>query len=903
MRRILFSLLCLLIARAVAAEPVIDIPFTRTVLENGLTVIVHEDHKAPIVAVNVWYHVGSKNEKPGRTGFAHLFEHLMFNGSENYNDDWFKAVEKVGASGTNGTTSEDRTNYFEVVPKEALAYALWLESDRMGHLLGVMDQARLDEQRGVVQNEKRQGENQPYGQDWNTIVQAVYPAGHPYSWPVIGSMEDLNAASLDDVRDWFKAHYGAANATLVIAGDVEAAAALELARKNFGDIPSGPPATRYEEWSAKRTGQQRQMRQDRVPDPKIYQVWNVPPYRAAEATLLDLAADVLASGKSSRLYKRLVYDERIATSVSAYNGANEIGGLFIIEATAKPGHALAEIETALNEELAKLIADGPTAAELERLKVENLANFIRGTERIGGWGGKADVLAESEVMGGRADFYKTRLERLQAAPPKSVQAAAKKWLSDGQYVLEVQPFPEYETAQSAVDRSKLPVPELDSNGKFPELQRATLSNGLKVILAERHGTPLVNIRLTVGAGYATDTPELRGRARLATNLQDEGTASRSALEISDEAASLGAELKVWSDLDTTNLQISMLSAKLDPALALLSDVILHPAFSPQEFERLRKEQLDAIRHDQSDPKKSALRLFPELVFGRGHAYGAPWSGLGNEASVKTISLADVTEFYQQRFKPNNATLIVTGDTTMAEMQPRLERLFSAWQPGEVPVKSVPPVDRPARSLVRLIDRPGSIQSTIVVGGIAPPRSSPDGLALEAMNQVIGGSFTSRINMNLREDKHWSYGARSWLQETSGPRAFVVSTSVQTDHTADSVIELEKELRGIVGPRPVNADERAQAQQSRTLSLPGRWETIQAVTDAIAEIVRYGWADDYYATYADRVRALSVAELNWAAAAVIHPSQLVWVIVGDRAKIEAELRAADLGEVRLVEPEK
>lgn len=891
-------LILLSLVGASAAEPEIEITFSRTVLENGLTVIIHEDHKAPIVAVNVWYHVGSKDEKPGRTGFAHLFEHLMFNGSEHFNDDWFRAIEKVGATGANGTTSEDRTNYFEVVPKEALDYALWLESDRMGHLLGVMDQARLDEQRGVVQNEKREGENQPYGKDWNTIVQAVYPIGHPYSWPVIGSMEDLNAASLDDVRNWFKTHYGAANATVVVAGDVDTAAALALVKKNFGDIPAGPPTVRTEEWIAKRTGPQRQMRQDRVPNPKIYQVWNVPPYRAADATLLDLAADVLTSGKTSRLYKRLVYDEQIATSVAAYNGTNEIGGLFIIEATAKPGHHLGEIEKAIDEELDRFLAEGPTEAELERNKIKNLARFIRGIERIGGWGGKGDVLAESEVMGGRADFYQTRLERLKTAKPQAVQAAAKRWLSDGEYVLEVQPFPEYQTAKAGADRSKLPVPDLQPNGQFPELQRTTLSNGLKVILAERHAAPLVDLRLMVQAGSATDAPDLRGRARLATDLLDEGTALRSALEINDQTALLGANLRTWSDLDTTNVQISMLTAKLDPALALFGDVVLHPAFPASEFERLSQEQLDAIRAEKSEPDEVAMRIFPGLVFGREHPYGGPWSGLGMEETVRKLTRDDAVAFHQQWFRPDNATLIVVGDTTLAEIKPKLEKLFANWQRGEVPNTPVATVERPAQSLVYLIDRPGSIQSTIVVGGIAPPRSSPDELALAAMSDVLGGAFTSRINMNLREDKHWSYGARSEVQDARGPRAFVVSTSVQTDRTADSVGELARELREILGARPVTTDELAKVQQSETLSLPGQWETSGQVTGAIADLVRYRLLDDYYTTYARKVRQLTAENLNAAASEVIHPEQLVWVLVGDRAKIEAELRTAGIGDVQI-----
>jgi zinc protease len=375
----------------------IEIPYQKFTLPNGLTLIVHEDHKAPIVAVNVWYHVGSKNEKPGRTGFAHLFEHLMFNGSENYDKDFFGPLERAGATDMNGTTNEDRTNYFQNVPTNAVDLALWMESDRMGHLLGAISQAKLDEQRGVVQNEKRQGENQPYGTVWDFLTPKLYPANHPYSWTVIGSMADLDAAALDDVKDWFRTYYGAANAVIVVAGDIDAKTAKQKVEKYFGDIPAGPPVARQESWIAKRSGSQRGVLQDRVPQARIYKVWNIPGWGTPEADYLNLVSELLSSGKSSRLYKRLVYEEQIATDVSAYLDLREIGSLFVIEATARPGVDLAKVERAADEELRRFLAGGPTPAELRRVKTQFRAGFIRGVERIGGFGGKSDVLAQGEV--------------------------------------------------------------------------------------------------------------------------------------------------------------------------------------------------------------------------------------------------------------------------------------------------------------------------------------------------------------------------------------------------------------------------------------------------------------------------------------------------------------------------
>ena len=880
----------------------VDIPFKKFVLKNGLTLIVHEDHKAPIVCVNVWYHVGSKNERPGKTGFAHLFEHLMFNGSEHFNDDFFKATEKIGATDQNGTTSEDRTDYFQNVPREALDYMLWLESDRMGHLLGAVDQARLDEQRGVVQNEKRQGENQPCGLAEELITKGTYPPGHPYSWTVIGSMDDLNAASLDDVRQWFKTYYGAANATLVIAGDINPEEALAKVEQYFGDIPSGPPLQRQETWIAKRTGTHRQIAQDRVPQAQLYHVWNIPQYGSADGDYLSLAADVLAGGKSSRLYKRLVFDEQIATSVEASAELNEIGGRFYVVATARPGVPLEKVERAVNEELAKFLAHGPTADELERAKTGELAGFVRGVERIGGSGGKSDVLAQGQVFLGNPAAYQITLERTRKATAATVQDAARKWLSDGVYVLEVNPFPDYATTALTVDRSKLPVPVITPVVDFPKLQNATLPNGLKVVLAERHEVPLVNVTLQMDAGYAADQFATPGTAKLAMSLLDEGTASRTALQISDQLDRLGATLGTGSDLDTSVVSLSALKENLAPSLNLFADVVLHPAFRPADFARLQKQQLDTIQREQSEPKTMALRVVPRLLYGQGHAYSTPFTGSGDSQSVGQLTPASVRTFYETWFKPNHATLIVVGDTTLAAIVPQLEKRFAAWKPGDIPKKNLAAGPTLASQTVYLMDRPGSLQSVIIAADIAPPETASNEAALETLNNILGGSFTSRLNMNLREDKHWSYGVHSMLLTARGPRPFLVVAPVQTDKTKEAVAELNQELNGIMATRPPTAQELAKAQKDQTLTLSGRWETDRAVANSIAELIRFDRPADYFAKNSEAVLALRPEDLRTAASEIVHPHRLVWVIVGDRAKIETGLRELGLGEIKMLQPD-
>jgi zinc protease len=878
----------------------IDIPYERFVLDNGLTLIVHEDHKAPIVAVNIWYHVGSKNEKPGRTGFAHLFEHLMFNGSENYDDDYFKVLEPLGATDLNGTTNQDRTNYFQNVPTSALDVALWMESDRMGHLLGAVTQEKLDEQRGVVQNEKRQGENQPYGRVRLAIPENTYPEGHPYSWSVIGSMEDLDAASLEDVHEWFRTHYGPANAVLSIAGDIDAQTAYEKVVEYFGDIPSGPPVTKHETWVAERTGEHRQIMQDRVPQARVYKVWNVPEWGSVDATYLDLVTDVLSSGKTSRFYKRLVYDDQIATSVSAYISTREIGSQVTIVGTARPGVELAEVERAIDEELERFLRDGPTAEEVLRVKTQYRAGFIRGVERIGGFGGKSDVLAMNEVYGGSPDFYKVTLDRVENATAVDLQETAQRWLSDGVYVLEVHPFPDYSTVASNVDRSALPKPGAPPAVSFPDLQRATLSNGLEIVLAERHTVPVVYFQLLVDAGYAADQHGIPGTASLAMTMLDEGTRNRSALEISEELAMLGARLGSGANLDQSIVTLNALKENLDESLEIFADVILNPSFPAADFERLKRQRLAQIQQEKAQPFGMALRVFPALIYGEDHAYGNPFTGSGTEEAVAGMTREDMQAFHQTWFKPNNATLVVVGDATLDEVRPKLERLFRDWRPGDVPQKNLAAVEQRPSSALYVLDRPGAPQSVILAGHVAPPKANPDEIAIQTMNTALGGDFTSRINMNLREDKHWSYGARSIFLDAEGQRPFITYAPVQSDKTKESIQEIYAELSGVTGAEPLTEDELRKAVASRTLTLPGSWETSGAVLGSINQIVRFGYDDDYFKTYASRIRQLGLADLNGAARNTLHPDRVIWIVVGDKQRIMPGLQELGFGPVQEID---
>ncbi len=868
----------------------LEIPAAKYVLKNGLTLIVNEDKKAPIVSVQVWYKVGSRDEPAGRSGFAHLFEHLMFNGSEHSDTDWFKPVRGMGGTAINGTTDTDRTNYFQTVPKGALESILWLESDRMGHFLGAVSQAKLDEQRGVVQNEKRQGENRPYGFAYERIAKATFPAGHPYSHTTIGSMDDLNAAKLEDVKDWFRTWYGPSNAIIALSGDISPADALAKVEKAFGDIPPGPPVVRAKEWIAKRSGVQRDVGYDQVAQPRIIKVWNVPSDLSRDSALLDLAGDALTGGKTSRLYKRLVHDAQVATSVRAVVDRGEIAGQFFVTVDVKPGVDVAAVEAEVDEELARLLKDGPTQGELDRARTDMAASTARALESTYV---KAAWLLDAESAFGDPQKWRDRLDVAFSATPIEVRDAARRWLSDGQYVLTVLPRPPLTAASAGTDRAALPKPTPTAAENLPALERATLANGLKLIVASRRAAPMVTMTLAVETGFSDADDKLpTGAAALTVSLLDEGTLSRDGLQISDELRSLGADLSVNGDDERASVSLSSLSSSLDAALALFADVTLHPAFKPEDLERERRQAIIGVERARQQPNAAGARALRALVFGADHPYGR----LTTESALTAFTREQAVAYHKRWFTPENATLVVAGDTTLAEIRPKIEKAFAGWRKGSVQRKAVPEA-RATTSGLYVVDRPGAQQSVIMVGAAAPKWNVEDQVALNLFNDAFGGAFTSRLNMNLREDKHWSYGVRSSVgMDGRGPRLFQVGAPVQTDKTADSILELRREFTELARVRPLTADEIAQVKNDTTLALPGRWESLGSVKGTVVDLAYRGLPDDYWSSFASRVNATTAEELSRVSAKFVRPAEMVWVIVGDAAKIEPEMKKAGIGPV-------
>ena len=922
---------CTTTAEAPAAVATADvpgdvaIPYEEFTLPNGLRVIVHEDHKAPIVAVNIWYHVGSKDEPKGRSGFAHLFEHLMFQASENHEGEFFTPFEMVGATDQNGTTNSDRTNYFQNVPTTALDMALWMESDRMGHLLGAVDQAALDEQRGVVQNEKRQGLNQPYGQVWEQLGEALYPEGHPYHHSTIGSMADLNAASLDDVKQWFRTWYGPNNAVLVLAGDIDVETAKAKVARYFGDIPAGPTMAQPPVDVAVRPADTREVMEDNVPQARVYRAWNVAEANTRDADQLQVFSQLLGGSATSRLDKRLVHGDKLADSVSTFMGESQLGSNFVVIANVKEGVEPATVEAIIEEEVRKLVTEGQTAEELEQAKTVIRAGFIRGIERIGGFGGKADVLAACEVFSGDPGCFRDTLDNIDATTAADIQAIGRKWLGEGDHTLVVVPGertplvedvavtpapftpppvdPKYTTTDSTVDRSTgVPVTEAFPDLTFPDLQRTTLSNGIELILAERHDVPVVQMSFLFQGGYKADADDKLGTSSFAMGMLDEGSADLGALAFRAAAESLGAQLGAGASLDGTSAYLSALKENLDPSLALFADMLQSPRFDQSEIDRVKASWIAGIKQEKARPNGAALRVLPPLLYGEGHAYAIPFSGTGTEASIAALTRADLVDYHHAWIRPEGATLVVVGDTTLAEVKPLLEKHFGDWQ-GTGPAPQPVDVDRvalPDEPRVFLIDQPGAVQANIFIGQLMPSTRDDGATELDIANAVLGGEFSSRLNMNLREDKHWAYGSYSFVSDAQGQRPWIAFAPVQIDKTVESLAELKREITEYAtGTRPATAEEVAKIQATNIRGLPGAYETAGAVMGTIAGIVRYDRPDDYVLQRRAEIESLTPAQVAEAAAA-IDPSALTWVVVGDLDTIEAPIRALDLGTVTIVD---
>ena len=905
----------------------VNIPHEKFTLDNGLTVLVHEDRKAPIVAVSIWYGVGSKNEPKGKTGYAHLFEHIMFNGSENAPGDYFEYTKKIGATDLNGTTWLDRTNYFQTVPTTALESALFLESDRMGYLLNAVSKEKLDNQIGVVSNEKRQGDNQPYGLVDYKRSETLFPEGHPYHHDTIGSLEDLSAASLDDMKTWFTDHYGPNNAVLVLAGDINAAQAKPLVEKWFGKIKRGKDVAPVNAPLPTLEKDVKIVMKDKVPTTRIYRNWVVPGLADPDTNSLFIGLNALGGLSSSRLDNILVRQEQSAVGVSAYLLPFVHGSLVNIQVDVKPGGNADAVAKRLDEILADYIATGPTAAEVQRVAASNIAAQIDGLEQVGGFGGKAVALAEGQLYVGDSNFYKKELQRLATAKPEAVKAAMQKWLT--RPVLEIRVEPGEREAYKEVaagsgsrtgtltspafyvapgneddfvsvplsfqDRSKFPEPTGTPALDFPTVEETTLSNGIKVFFARRAAVPTVRVAVSFNAGFAADPVDKRGIASMMSTMLMEGTKTLTSTQLAETEEKLGADVSVGSSLDRTVASLRAVKPNLGLSLDLLADVIKNPAFATNELERVRVQQLTRIKSEDNQPQGIAVRRMPPLLYGKSHPYGGPQTGSGYAETVATISRADVVNFHQSWVHPAKAEIFVVGDTSLKQIKPMLEQRFGKWKPAAVPApaKNFAAALPAPQSRILLIDRPNSPQSLVLAGLVLDARGSDDLLTLRAANEIFGGDFLSRINMDLRETKGWSYGVGSQISGAEDRVPFYMFAPVQTNQTGPSVKVLIDQLKDFNGSKPVTPDELEKTIKGNVLELPGSYERSAAVLGQMQADRLNKRPFDYAETVAGKYNALTAKALNDEMRVKVDPSKITWLVVGDAAKVKPQLEAIGL----------
>ncbi|HEY5711486.1 MAG TPA: pitrilysin family protein [Allosphingosinicella sp.] len=931
----------------------VNIPHQAFTLPNGLRVVVHEDRKAPIVAVSVWYNVGSKDEPPGRTGFAHLFEHLMFNGSENAPGDYFAPLREIGATDFNGTTWFDRTNYFQTVPRNALERALYLESDRMGHLLGAITQENLTNQIGVVQNEKRQGDNEPYGMVEYAQLEGLYPTGHPYHHSTIGSMADLSAASLDTVRDWFRSKYGPNNAVLVLAGDINAAEARPLVERYFGDIPRGPVNSPAAASIPTLPARVDRLMHDRVANTRLYRNWAVPGLTAEDQVPLQVAASVLGGLSSSRLDNALVRGEQTAVSVSAGVQPFQRVSHFEVEVNVKPGQDADAVSRRLDAIIEDYVRTGPTADEVRRAVMRTLSARVQGLEQVGGFGGKAVALAEGMLYADDPNFYRTRLVQLAAVTPEQVRAAMQRWLTRPVLAIRVDPGqreayeeapgvtgtraggaapsgsaqrPRYYTPPQPGDQPLAPVAAAATaaaqctmwcpNGNsvqapqardpmpgvtgtaaldFPATERARLSNGIQIIYARRSAVPVTRMTVEFNAGIAADPAARLGTQAMMLNLLTEGTTHLNSTQLAEAQERIGATIGTGASLDRTTVSMNAMTPNLGASLDLLADVVRNPAFAPAEVERIRQQQLAGIASELTQPQGMGLRVLPGVLYGPNHPYGKPFTGTGDPAVVRALTRAELVGFHQAWIRPDNATIYVVSDMPLAELTPLLQARFGTWQPPRVARGAkafTAPIPAPRPRIV-LIDRPQSPQSVILGGQVIAAEGTEDLLNLTAANEALGGSFLARINMELRERRGWSYGARGAPNLFEHQVPYVITAPVQADRTGESIAAAMEMVRGFLTTSGVTPEEMNRIVMGNTRQLPGQFETSGAILGALRSNALYHRPDNYWVTVADRYRAMNAQTLDATARRYINPNNFVWVVVGDATRIRPQLERLNM----------
>ncbi len=889
--------------------PHVDLAFEKYVLPNGLEVILRKDNRLPVVAVNVWYHVGPAKETAGRTGFAHLFEHMMFQGSGHIPADMhFRLLEGAGASNVNGSTNFDRTNYLEDLPSNQLALALWLESDRMGFLLDRLDQSMLSNQQDVVRNERRQTtENAPYGLGEEEIYHQLFPATHPYYSSVIGSHTDIQSAKLEDVRDFFKNYYTPNNATLAVVGDIDIDSTKALITKYFSTLPRGPEVAAVNVTTPAITAERRAVVTDAVELPRVYMAWLTPPFYKPGDTEADMTARILGGGKASRLYKSLVYDKKIAQDVSASQQSAQLTSIFQIAATARPGHTAEELEAAIQTELDSLARSGPSSDELAAAQNLIQTSLLTQMETLGGL---ADHLNQYNHFTGDPGYLNKDLARYGAVTAAGVKDfIAAQLARDKRVVVQVLPGQKVlppspptppappKVASNIVSaepwRNDMPGPGPTSTAPLPSAKRFVLPNGLAVYLVESHVLPIVTAQLAVRAGSSSDPADAPGLAGYTLAMLDEGTKTRDALTIARDLEMLGAGLGSDMGRDGCSLSIRALKRSAGATLGILADCALASSFPEKEVERVRTERLTALLQDRDSPDRASYKIMWRDLYGPSHPYGH--MVIGSEPTLRKVGRADIQKFYESVFRPDNAALVLAGDLTESEARELATKSFGGWKAASGSALPTPPPMSPAPERVLIADKPGTPQTTLLVAQVIVQRSDPDFEKLEVMDRILGGLFSSRINMNLREQHGYTYGSFSTLPENRQPAPYTISAPVRTDVTGASVKEILKEVDGMLSA-PVTADELKRAKESIGRTLPAYFLSTASTANTVGDLFIMDLPPDYYQGLPARLESITADQVSEVTKKHLRPSDMKVIAVGDRAKIERQLATLKLGPI-------
>jgi zinc protease len=871
-------------------EPIL--PFTQFILDNGLTVIVREDRKLPIVSVEVVYQVGSRNDPPGKSGLAHLFEHLLFYGSQHHPHSFLVAMQRLGGTNVNGGTGPDLTTGYQTVPISQLDAVLWLESDRMGYLLPALTQKTLDEQVELIRNEINMGLDEPGGEVRFRISAGVFPPDHPYHHEPVGDRQELGNITLDDARNFFRTYYAPSNAAVVIAGDITPSEALQKVKRYFGALQTGPRPGLMTAWVPELSQDKRERIFDAA-SPKIFLDWPMPSFGTPDDVLLKLAGSILMDGDSSRVRRRLSAAGIDASDLSWFAGANAMAGVFGISAVAASPAEFRTIERLIREEITTLAEKEPAREELERAKRGRLLTLRRLAQRTADSNGQADLLANSWGLGDRnAGLLDARLQQMRSATPADVSAATQRWLDRPAHILDLEPTPQYRTTSADVDRSRIPEATTFKPAVFPTIQVTTLPNGLKLGHAQWQGGPVVVTALIVRGGAGVDPQDKAGLGRLTAALLTAGAGTMSEEDLADALAQIDATLEATTDLDALTLTLVAPKEQMKTALDLFGTVVATPTFPDPAVEREKKKQIQGLQDVTNAPRLLSRATVRRLLYGAGSTYAGEGSGLGTTSGVSKITRADVVGYHGRWFNPANSEIVIVGDISQAEAESLLTGDLGRWSSAgsAAPVVSVPA--QVAAPGTYLINRPEMEQADITVATLLDAPASPANPTNTVLTNILGDTTTGRINQDLREQKHWAYWVSGNVEGGRAGQMMLVRTQVQPQLTADTIVAIQRHLEGVKGGTPISADDLELAQDMLTLSLPLEWETDEGIANAIATSVRRGLPDGAIERYVTDVRTVTEGQVEQAARQM-RPDAMVWVIIGDQSKVEPQLKKAGI----------